>query len=236
MIPKIAIIDDNPKDLDLASKIIQDYCESKSFQIELIKSTEPHEINFKAKNLAALFLDIEMPEINGIDLAREISEQNPYIKIIFVTNMDHLVYDASRVAPFGFVRKSKLKDEIYEVIDRLIKKYSKQYDFILIQNSDVIYKMHINDILWISVYQNDIEIHTFEQIIKSRMTLKSFMSLIPHDFFLKINRSFIININHVEELHANSVIMADGAEIFINSRSLRSTKETIIKYIQGNSL
>lgn len=236
MIPKIAIIDDDQKDLDLAYKVIQDYCKSKSFQIELIKSINPFKINFSSSKLTALFLDIEMPEINGINLARKISETNPKLKIIFVTNMDHLVYDASRVVPFGFVRKSKLKEEICEALDRLLKAVNNQHNTILIQNSAGIYKIHSNDILWVSVYKNDIEIHTQNQTIKTRSTLKAFISLIPYSFFLKINKSFIININYVDELHSNSVIMADGTEIFINSRTLKSIKDTIIRYIQGNSI
>ena len=235
MILKIAIIDDNPKDLDLISKVILDYCQSKSFQIELFKSTDPYKINFNTTNLTALFLDIEMPEINGIDLAREITDQNPVMKIIFVTNMDHLVYDASRIAPFGFVRKSKLQPEIVDALNRLFKIVNKHNKSLLIQNPEGIYKVKLDSILWASIYRNIIEIHTTNGTIQTRSTLKSFLLQLP-ECFLKINKSFIINMNYVDELHLTTVVMVDKQEIPINSRAYKPIREEITKYIQRNLL
>lgn len=235
MIPKIAIIDDNQKDLDLTCEVIQDYCQSKSFQIELIKSTSPFRIDFSSENLSALFLDIEMPEINGIQLAREISGQNPEIKIVFVTNMDHLVYDASRVAPFGFVRKSKLKEEINEALDRLRRLFNKRNNTILIQNSNGIFKIKLNNILWVSIYRNIIDIHTVNGTVQTRSTLKSLLLELP-ECFLKVNKSFIVNMNHVEELHQTSIVMEDKSEIPINSRAFKPIRDEITEYIQRNLL
>ena len=222
MILKIAIIDDNPKDLDLISKVILDYCQSKSFQIELFKSTDPYKINFNTTNLTALFLDIEMPEINGIDF-------------IFVTNMDHLVYDVSRIAPFGFVRKSKLHPEIVDALNRLFKIVNKHNKSLLIQNPEGIYKVKLDSILWASIYRNIIEIHTTNGTIQTRSTLKSFLLQLP-ECFLKINKSFIINMNYVDELHLTTVVMVDKQEIPINSRAYKPIREEITKYIQRNLL
>ncbi len=72
-----------------------------------------------------LLLDIDMPEISGMELAEQIFSSNINTNVIFVTNRDDLVFQAIHYQPFRFIRKEKLNQELDEAICHLLNKLEK---------------------------------------------------------------------------------------------------------------
>ena len=71
--------------------------------------------------LDALFLDIDMPDMNGFELADALSIKSPSTRIVFVSGYDNFVYDSFRFNPGCFLRKSKIRDELPGVINRIVE-------------------------------------------------------------------------------------------------------------------
>ena len=119
---KIYICDD---DLDFLSKIkyqIND-CISKGkfgdFEYEITDISNPVSAlqKIKTETPDITFLDIDMPNVNGFNVADEINRQCPDTLIIFVTNYDNYVYTSIRYRPFRFIRKSHISTEINEALN-----------------------------------------------------------------------------------------------------------------------
>ncbi len=98
-------------------------------------------------NYDLLFLDIDMPNITGIELVNNYFNKSD-IGIVFVSNRDDLVFDALRCQPINFIRKQHLRDELPTVIESFIKRFfpSRQYyDFNVnrtikrVQQCDILY-------------------------------------------------------------------------------------------------
>ena len=89
------------------------YRSSKAFLEDVTRQTGHDELNLA-------FLDIDMPELNGIELGRAIKEKNPKIEIIFVSNRYEKVFDTFDIHPFGFVRKNNFSADIGKTLKAYI--------------------------------------------------------------------------------------------------------------------
>lgn len=233
MLFNIAIIDDEIKDLELTTSIVRGYFSEMDYSYQITQFTNPSKLVF-GENYNVLFLDIEMPNIDGIDLAKKISDTYENSKIIFVTNHDYMVYDATKVAPFGFVRKSKIMVEMQEVLERVCKQVEKEQRNLVIYDHSGIIKIKLEDIIWIEVIKNNVLFHTVSEVIEIRSTLKHVLSLLPKSPFIKINKSYVVNIEHVDRILNDEIILSDGNYLLMNSKLKKQIKEVIISYIERN--
>lgn len=236
MLLKIAIIDDDAKDLELIQSIVSKHLLNYSQNFNLYTFTSPGSIDFQHEQYDLIFLDIEMPSIDGICLAEKISDISPRTKIIFVTNLDHMVFDATKVAPFGFIRKHRITFEIPEVLARLQKHFEKEKKYVVIKNNYEIYKIELKRIIWIEVIKNQILYHTTDGTFVDRNTLKCIYSSLPKNTFIKINKPYIINVEHIINTTKTEVILSDGTSLPMHSKMRRQIKEAIILSLERNLL
>ena len=111
---RIAIVDDEQIILNSIHKKIQDILNELNIEFEIQDFTSGKtalkEITEKVFDI--IFLDIDMPDVSGMTIAKKIRIQEENLEIVFITNKDELVYDAIKVVPFRFIRKSRFDEEI----------------------------------------------------------------------------------------------------------------------------
>ena len=119
-----AIIDDDIHDLNQISKALKEHCDYHHIKYNVDLYNDPLEFSFN-KYYDAIFLDIDMPSIDGMKLANQI---NSYYstKIIFVTNYTNYINIVFNVRPFHFINKCNLKIEIIKVLTLLFKYLNKE--------------------------------------------------------------------------------------------------------------
>ena len=119
---KIAICDDNLKFSQIFYKKIKSITNNDCMVLPpFFEGTEVIEY-LKINSINILFLDIDMPKINGFDLAKILCEKYPDIIIIFVSAYEDFVYSSFEYCPFRFLRKSHLNDELKTTLEKAIEK------------------------------------------------------------------------------------------------------------------
>lgn len=105
----IFICDDDNIYLNKLEEYFYKFFEENSLNYELKAFTDSKVLlqSIKKKICDILVLDIDMPEINGIEIAKYIRNFNSDITLIFITNMEHLVFESVKYTPYRFIRKSK---------------------------------------------------------------------------------------------------------------------------------
>ena len=99
--------------------------------------------------LDAVFLDIDMPNPNGIEIANTINEKFPELNIVFVTNRTELVFDIIKFRPIGFVRKNEIENEIIDAITRVQNEiFTKSVIYHNITKNSTV-KIKLNDIIYL---------------------------------------------------------------------------------------
>ena len=219
MIKAVAIDDEL-----MATKVIENFCKDIDF-IKLDKTFTSSKDGLRYLDkfpTDLLFLDIDMPEINGIELYKQLKQDT---MVIFITSRaDYAVegFNLSAVdylvKPFTFERfkqAAKKADDLMKLhsqgnIDNDTKHIFIRADFSLI-------KLAIANIVFVEGLDDYLKIHIENQkALVARMTMKNLLEKLPSKDFVRIHRSFIVANNRVEKIKGKNVIIA-GKELPIGA-------------------
>lgn len=180
------------------------------------------------KHYDAIFLDIEMPNINGFELAKSI---NYTTKVIFMTRHDNLVTLTFDYKPFHFIQKNNFDSSSSHVLNQLEKSLYSQT--IKVINKDSIAEIINTEIIsHISIENGIVSIHTFgDEIYTTWTPLASLMTILDPALFVKINQSHIINMNFIQTADNKSLTLKNGTYFSIAYRERGSFKKTYQKFL-----
>lgn len=131
MILKIAVCDDNDKDIEIINRellLLEEKAREKgcTYQIQAFKSGNDILKSFAlVQDMHILFLDIDMPGIDGMEIAKRLEQTERRVKVIFVTNHADMVFTAIHYRPFRFIRKERLHIELERRCFARLKRFGK---------------------------------------------------------------------------------------------------------------
>jgi DNA-binding LytR/AlgR family response regulator len=175
----------------------------------LSNAVEAMEVLHSNKQIDLIFLDIELPEMSGIDFLN-LETNLPQIIIISakekyaVNAFDYDITDYL-LKPFSFVRFTKAVQKVQDKIDQ--RKLNETNDEIYIKQNSSLIKLKYADILWIEALENYIVVNTMTEKLTFHSTMKAISEKLPADRFIRIHRSFIVNINYIDCIEENSYIV-----------------------------
>lgn len=228
---KAAICDDEPEMLNKIYSDVSDEFTSRNIAAECEKISDPFELLDRLKNtkIDVVFLDIDMPNISGMDIAKIINDEKIDTAIVFVTCHDMLVYDTFKYRPFDFIRKSHFDCEIGGVIDRIVSHLqTRQVDIVMRKGAEII-RVVTNDIIYIESVGNYVNIYTANGCEKYRDTLSSIEQQAGDANLIRVHKGFIANLNHIERLTGDELIMTDGTHIPVGRMYEKSVKSKILE-------
>ncbi len=224
---KCIVVDDEP----LAISLLESYVQKVPF-LELVFSTEnPIEaLDYIQKNESDLvFLDIQMPELTGINFMKILGDKQKYILTTAYSEYalegyDHNIVDYL-LKPISFERfyKSALKAQ-----ERFVVNETKEDAHFFVKSSGQQHRVNFEEILYIESIKDYVNIKTSEQEYIVLDTLKSMEQQLPESSFTRIHKSFIINLNQIKNVSTKKVTLVSEQEIPIGE-SYRMNLLTKIK-------
>ena len=161
----------------------------------------------------ALFLDIDMPGLDGMELAKTIRERNQYVKIIFVTNKDNLVYRTFKYAPFRFIRKTYLEEELPETTEALRDSIAQFNATVIFNTKNGEFCVQVCDIVYAEVKNHTITVF----LIKDKLMVSKSMDELEGELgkfgFLRTHKSFLVNHIHIASIKQNKIFMDTGSDL-----------------------
>ena len=222
---KCLIVDDEPRAREILEIYIQDIP-----TLQLIASCKDaiEAINLMATNSVDLiFLDIEMPEISGLALAKTL---NKNIGIIFTTAFRDYAVEGFDLRAIDYLLKPIAPERFREAIEKyefISDKGSnsnpntpEKPQHLFIRSDRKMVKVLLDDIQYIESFSDYLKIHTTDGLVITRETLSRLKKKVPSAQFLRIHRSFIVNRRHISSFTKEMVIVGDS-ELPI-SRSYRT--------------
>ncbi|RTL48662.1 MAG: response regulator transcription factor [Sphingobacteriales bacterium] len=214
---KCIAIDDEP----LALQIISQYCEKIPFlQLENIFTNPNDAIQYLSENkMDLLFLDIQMPDINGLQLYKNLTNKP---LVIFTTAFKDFAVEGFNVdaidyllKPFDYNRflKAAYKAKEYQ---EFLSSQELQLNSIYVKVNYEMMKINLKDIELIEALDDYIKIHIKPYPVLTLMTLKSMQEKLPDKEFVRVHRSYIVPISKVDKFNKNKILVA-GKEIPIGS-------------------
>lgn len=235
-----AVCDDNPRFAQALSKRIKLFCDK-----ELPERIEYTMLptfgsgldvleHLRSKSFNVLFLDIDMPEMNGFTLAEKLCKTHPEIIIIFVSAYEDFVYSSFEYSPFRFLRKAHLRQELDPTLQKVINKLvldNETMSFITTDGEQII---RINDITFFEGDKNYFLIHTTSgRIYRCRGTMENIEKRIQNYDFFRVHAAFIVNEEQIESYSNEGFIkMKNGKRIDISKRRMPDFRQSYMQFIR----
>lgn len=237
---RIAICDDNKVFANNMLQAVKNEFEryiNESIEVEPYISSELMYQHHLIKPFDVIFLDIDMPELNGFQVAAKItSSKNCYI--IFVTSHPELVYDSFYFRPLNFITKDNtntFNDRLHRVIEQLFNEI-KQNTTILLENKDIgRIIITMKNIYYIKSFKHYI-IYYCEGIdpIKIRSNIGETEKYLFEYDFIRIHKSYLVNLRHVFNLDKNKdeIILKNGTRLPMSKNFKKKVDEGLTKYLR----
>mgnify|MGYP005887990443 FL=1 len=233
---RIALCDDNKEDmLQLHQKIIEWYRENSKNQS--VSITEYSDSVYLSSVIDAgdshdvFFLDVEMPKVDGFQLADKIRNKLPAAIIVFLTSHSELAPDGYKFRALRYVSKLVLSQKLPEALEVVQKEFSAlEFGYLVVPHYTDALRIPYNEILYVQHILRSSQIYTLRQgVIKDSRGLKTIYSVIGDKRFIYIDRSTFVNIDFIRELKGNEIILRTGESLAISRPMLANVKETIVR-------
>lgn len=232
----IAVIDDHAQDIDTVISMIKKYLNNKKnlkINISSFYSGESFFKQFVTNGFHAVFVDICMDGMSGIELSRRLRQSDSNIAIIFMSTTTEYVFETFRATPFGYLIKPYSFEQFSEVMDKTVNNFStvKKTIPIKIPRSEI--SIEISTICLVLSYGHNTEIKTaMGNTIRCTDSFNYFQEkLLSEENFIECNRGIIVNMDFVLTVKYNDIVMQDGTLYPIRVRNKKNIVTEITKYL-----
>lgn len=220
---KCLVVDDE----ELARVLLKTHIEKIDF-LTLVGSTEnPIEALqiLQNQDVDLLFLDIQMPELSGINVAKIVK---PKTEVIFTTAYSQYAIDGFDLNVLDYLLKPITFERFKQAIDKAKEYFQIQHqeDTITIKSGYDLHKIRLNDILFIEGSSEYVTFQTTELRIMSYQTLKSLEISLPQRQFMRVHRSFIVNKDKVKALKGKQILI-ENHKIPVSETYLENVKRDL---------
>lgn len=228
---KIVICDDEKNNLNQLKIHIEEYMKNHYMKAEFFTTTNPSKILATDIVFDLAFLDIQMPEIDGITLAKELKSRNNKVILFFITAFDEYQDEAMDLHIFRFFDKPLNIERLYSGLNRAIEYLNESYIDMYIENKNRHIKVSVDDIKYIKRENRKNTVVTNNEIYTVRCKFDDLISALPNTFFYLVHKSFYVNLHYITE-YSYKEIYIDDTRISVATRKQADFHKYWFNYIK----
>lgn len=231
---KVAIVDDMEEMLDIIYSYVKK--NENNFEVKCDCFQKPQYLLNKLKSglkYDLYFLDIKMPEINGLELAKEIKSLQNSAYIVFVTCYEKYAIAGynKKIRAYQYILKNQLQEKIPEIVNEIsCEILNSREEFYTIQNKLRYERFRVSDIKYIYKEEKNSVFITKEGEYRERNSLKSVIKNLKKPEFLFMDSGRIINIKYIRKIVGDTIFLFDGTKFYVSKANLRKVKKGISDY------
>ena len=233
----MAVCDDNIDELSNMTQLINLYIVSKNISCEYTAFSNGFELISaleKGKSFDIYCLDIIMPGLTGIDVAKELRSYDKIAPIIFFTSSPEFALDSYLVKAVNYVLKPVSKEKLFFTFDDVLDHINikNEEDMIIVKSNEGIQKILISSLVFAEVIGRNVLYHLSSgKIIECTESFSAACDkLMGFSCFMKTHRSYIVNMQHVDIIENNKVILQNHETIPVAQGKAKEIKKLYLNY------
>lgn len=226
---KILICDDETAFCESMKARVSAYVKNIGISADVVSVSSMEQLNgFDFSTIDIAFLDVMIGQkATGIELAKEIHAARKDAVLIFVTASVEFAPQAFEVQAFRYLLKSQLSEKLHEYLGDAIAAYKSAHQtFTFVVNNEAI-DIAVQDIAYAEVDRRKILLHLCDTSVLHAFYFS--MTALAEELspmgFLRVHRSFLINMKHIKKLNHSSVLLDNGAIIPVSEHAYRDVKQ-----------
>lgn len=179
-----------------------------------------------------LLLDIDMPDMDGMEVAGALAGLDTKPLLIFVTSHDELVYESFQFHPFGFVRKRLYKEELPGMLldcKRVLESEKKYFTF-RSEGRDV--RLLLSEIMYFEADGNYLKIYTGQGEWRFRSTMTAVENTLQNAGYIRIHKGFLINQEKVRLMSSEEALLTDDTRLPVGKQYAENARKQLMRYMR----
>jgi len=208
---KIAIVDDDKKQIEYLSALVDDWAKNTGEAIQLCAFESAEACLFaysEDRSFDILLLDVEMGKMDGVTLAKEIRKDNRTVQIVFVTGYYEYIGDGYDVSALHYLLKPATPEKLFPVLNRAAENLRYRQKALIAACGGQTVRVPLADIVYLEAALNYVEIHSAEGVFRIKSTLAGIEKELDETFF-KCGRSFVAGLRYVRKVTKNAVFLTE---------------------------
>ena len=231
---QVAIVEDSAYERDHIQKVLSDYQNKKgcTYDIRMFHNGKrlAEELEESPDYRPVLYLlDIEMPEMNGVETARAIREVDSHAHLIFITSYMNYAPETMEYKAFRYIAKEELEKKLPRALDSFeldMEWEDRGNEYYVIEARTHPERIRYRDILYIEREGKNVLIHQRNRkVSKERSSLAEVYEKIAKEAFAYCNQGCVVNISHIMGFEGTEIILRDGTRLQVSRERRNDLKE-----------
>lgn len=230
---KIAVCDDEQSQIEYLSGVVSAWANKNRHVVQLkcYSSAESFLFDYsEEKDFDILLLDIEMPGMSGIELAKAVRKESSTVQIVFITGFYEYFSDGFDVSALHYLIKPVNEGKLLPVLDRAVSNLEYRQRSVLVASPDGDVKVSLADICYVESENVHVAVHTVSGVYRSRISLTKFAEQLD-ETFIKVHRSYIVGLKYVKMISRTNITMLNGDLVPISRGMYDEIHAALIKYL-----
>lgn len=231
---RIAICDDDKTHVQYIGKIVKDILKGWQFSVDEYDSANELLFSIDGENSAPdiALLDIKMPGIDGISLAKELNRSVPGCKIIFISNYISFAPDVYDTEHIYYVLKSQIEVRLSDALAKAIDSINRPQHYTIVKIAASNTKVSSDDLIYIERDLHKSIVHTKSGVYVTSQSPANLLSTFPEKLFIHCHQSYWVNVNAIQTMNSNSFRLFCGIDIPISRACKSAAKEAFFNSLR----
>lgn len=228
---RFAICDDNPADADYVASLVEGWNKGAGHLLELEKFPSAEAFLFAYEedgSFDVLFLDIEMGDMSGVELAKKLRRMGAGLQIVFVTGYMEYIAEGYDVEALHYLIKPVTGEKLEAVLNRAVERLRNREHALLLALPEGRIRVSLHEIRYLEVLKNYVTIHADGDYSVKR-TLNELEKELDESFY-RIHRSYIVNLRFVRKITRAEVELKDGTVLPLSRKLYEGLNQAMIRY------
>lgn len=228
---KICICDDSSEERAALNALVREWSRQSGTDVSVSEFSAAEAFWFEYEDLAPdiLLLDIEMPGMNGVELAKRLRKVNKLIQIIFITGYSEYIAEGYEVAALHYLLKPVSPEKLFSTLERALEKQETDGRKLVLETSAETVLLPIYEIRYIEVVKNYITVYA-EGSYTVKKTLKEIEGELDGRF-LRVGRSYIVNLHFVSRVTRSEILLRGGERVPLPRGAYETVNRAIIDLV-----
>lgn len=231
---RIAVVDDQPDIRQQLCSMIEQYSQENACPLQITAFSDGSQVitNYQ-KGFDIIFLDIEMPEIGGMDAAERIRTVDPDVVLIFVTNMAQYAIRGYEVDALDFVLKPVNYYQFSTKLNRAVQRVQhRKGGQIALQTAGGVQLLNTEGIYWLETRDRMLHYHTSTGVWSVRASMQSAEKQLAPYHFVRCNQCYLVNLRYVKGVQ-NDMVQVGDDRLEISRRQRAAFLAAVAAYVGG---